>query len=67
MLWTYTALSRIARPLIFPRACDRDSRSSTNLFDESARFGVRGQLVAALDDELARVRRPAPALRRAVP
>jgi hypothetical protein len=53
VLWTYTALSRIARPLDLPAGMRSRFEILENLFDESARFGVRGQLVAALDDELA--------------
>jgi hypothetical protein len=53
MLWTYTALSRIARPLDLPAGMRSRFEILENLFDESARFGVRGPLVAALDDELA--------------
>ena len=53
MLWTYTALARIARPLDLPAGMRSRFEILDNLVDESARFGVRGQLVAALDDELA--------------
>jgi TorA maturation chaperone TorD len=53
MLWTYTALSRIARPLDLPAGMRSRFEILDNLFDESARFGVRGPLVAALDEELA--------------
>ena len=53
MVWTYTALSRIARPLDLPAGMRSRFEILDNLFDESARFGVRRELVQALDDELA--------------
>ena len=53
MLWTYTALSRIARPLNLPAGMRSRFEILENLFEEGARFGVRPQLVAALDHELA--------------
>jgi TorA maturation chaperone TorD len=53
MLWTYTALSRIARPLDLPAGMRSRFEILDNLFDESARFGVRRELEGALDAELA--------------
>ncbi len=53
MLWTYTALARIARPLDLPAGMRSRFEILDNLFDESARFGLRRQLVEGLDAELA--------------
>jgi hypothetical protein len=52
MLWTYTALSRIARPLGLPAGMRSRFEILDNLFDESGRFGVRHELLQALDAEL---------------
>ncbi len=52
MVWTYTALTRIARPLGLPAGMRSRFEILDNLFDESARFAVRTELVVALDAEL---------------
>ena len=53
MVWSFTVLTRIARPLDLPAGMRSRFEMLDNLFDESARFGVRRELVEALDGELA--------------
>jgi TorA maturation chaperone TorD len=53
VLWTFTSLARIARPLGLPAGMRSRFEILDNLFDESARFGVRADLLAALDAEMA--------------